>query len=686
VRHGVVIVVVLSVAFASGVGADGLETVELPRGREAEARAAIEDAGWIVLGDIAPGTVLAQPPSARKEGRFAGIRHRPWSTEEAVHPTLASLSADAAARRFTDGVPVVVRLVDAEGTDADVEAIARHAEVVWVEVSHPVRDVGLRVPAVALDRFRAELAACRRLAFAELQGGARLRNDRSVWRCQSGEPGSVPVFDRGLHGEGQVIGIMDTGVDPDHCHFDDTEVGLPVLNDDTDTRVGLAHRKLRAVDFWWREDGPPPGPSDWDDQGHGTHVAGSAAGDDGGDGIHGGFDGMAPAATLVIQDGGFRVDDCGDLPGLGCPMRPLGPMLAQAWMQGARIHTNSWGDEENIAPFNRYTERTADLDRFVWEHPAMLVLVAAGNAGALGVDTVGSPATGKNVLGVGALGEADREPPCPAPFSSRGWTHDGRIKPDLLAPGQQVRSAATDFTVGTATCGDRFSSGTSMASPTAAGLAALVRQYFADGWYPTGMADSSRGFEPSAALLRATLIASTVDVTTLGCSTAAPVPSRDQGWGLIQLDRALYFSEDDHGLVVEDRGDGFATSSDRAVSRGVLMPTGGELKVVLAWSDPPSSSTAAVNLVNDLDLVVEGPTGTYRGNVMSGGTSVPGGEADRLNNVEVVWLRDAVPGVWRVRVVPHRVQLAPQPWALVVVGDVEALRPRRASGRREARP
>jgi subtilisin family serine protease len=360
-------------------------------------------------------------------------------------------------------------------------------------------------------------------------------------------------------------------------------------------------------------------------------------------------------------------------------------MLAQAWAQGARIHTNSWGDEENIAPFNRYTERTADLDRFVWEHPEMLVLVAAGNAGQTD-DSVGSPSTGKNVLSVGALGTADVEPPCPASFSSRGWTHDGRIKPDLLAPGQQVRSAATDFTVGAVTCGDRFSSGTSMASPTAAGLAALVRQYFTDGWYPTGVADPAHSFEPSAALLRATLIASTVDLTTLGCPTARPVPSRDQGWGLIQLDRALRFPDDGHGLFVEDRGPGFLTSSDAAVTRGVEVPVTGELKVVLAWSDPPSSSTADVNLVNDLDLVVEGPTGTYRGNVMDAGVSVTGGDADRLNNLEVVWLRDAVPGVWRIRVEPHRIQLGPQPWALVAVGEVEDLRPRRAGDRRVAAP
>jgi hypothetical protein len=129
----------------------------------------------------------------------------------------------------------------------------------------------------------------------------------------------------------------------------------------------------------------------------------------------------------VIQDGGYSFDDCADLPGLGCPVRPLEPVLQQAWDQGARLHSNSWGDEENFLPHNRYTERAADVDRFVWEHPVMAVLFAAGNAGQEGDDTVISPATAKNVVAVGATWRADVDPPCPTEWSSRGLAHDGRI-------------------------------------------------------------------------------------------------------------------------------------------------------------------------------------------------------------------------------------------------------------------
>jgi hypothetical protein len=610
---------------------------------------------------------------------------RPWTGRDAVSPELASFDADQLTSQLSDGLPVVVGFAPTTDLKAAMaRLVSTGAEVVWTDGSGLVPQAGLRVPVDAVDAVRRRLAEEPTLLFAEPQGGAVLRNGRSAWRCQSGISGLTPVFDHGLHGENQIIGVMDTGIDPDHCFFVDPAVGLPVIGGDTSTAVGEAHRKLLAVDFWWSEDGPPPGSRDWDDQGHGSHVAGSAAGDHDGDGLAQGDDGMAPAAKLVIQDGGYRVDTCGDLPGLGCPMRPLGPMLEQAWQQGARIHTNSWGDEEEIYPFNRYTERTADIDRFVWQHPEMLVLVAAGNAGSFN-DTVGSPATGKNLIGVGAIWQADVEPPCPASFSSRGWTHDGRIKPDIMAPGTAVRSAATDFVVDGETCGLTEKSGTSMASPTAAGLAALVRQYFTDGWYPRGLPVAAARRTPSAALLKAMLIASAVDMRSLGCSTARPVPSRDQGWGLIELDRVLYFAGDDHGLVVEDRASGFDSSTDAGVVIPVEVHRTGAMKIVLAWTDPPSTSTAATNLVNDLDLVVEGPDGRYLGNVFVDGTSHPGGEADRLNNVEVVWLPDAGLGVWKITVEPHRVQLGPQPWALVATGSVGALTIRRGGARLEPR-
>ena len=180
-------------------------------------------------------------------------------------------------------------------------------------------------------------------------------------------------------------------------------------------------------------------------------------------------------------------------------------------------------------------------------------------------DTVISPSTGKNVVSVGATLHGDFEPTCTVAFSSRGWTHDGRIKPDVLAPGMWVMSAATNFVVPGPSCGNAQSSGTSMAAPTAAGLGALVRQYFTDGFYPAGFARPADGFEPTAALVKAVLIASAVDLSTRGCPDE-PIPSRDQGWGLIQLDTALAFAGDGRGLVVDDHREGFGSPGDEPVA------------------------------------------------------------------------------------------------------------------------
>ena len=152
---------------------------------------------------------------------------------------------------------------------------------------------------------------------------------------------------------------------------------------------------------------------------------------------------MAPRAQLVIQDGGYGVDNCADLPAIGCPAADLIPFFDQAYQQGARIHSNSWGDRENLTPYNIYSDGSQDADAFMWTHPDFLLVFAAGNNYGTSA-TVASPATGKNVLAVGATNH-DFSAGSVASFSSRGPVADGRIKPDVMAPGVSVvfRGATT---------------------------------------------------------------------------------------------------------------------------------------------------------------------------------------------------------------------------------------------------
>ena len=96
--------------------------------------------------------------------------------------------------------------------------------------------------------------------------------------------------------------------------------------------------------------------------------------------------------------------------------------------------------------------------------------------------------------------------------------------------------------VGNTTCdtGAPGACATSWATPNAAAAAVLVRQYFIEGWYPSGEKEARNAFTPTGALLKAVLLNSTVDMTGGSPGT----PHATEGWGLIRLDRTLVFCGD----------------------------------------------------------------------------------------------------------------------------------------------
>lgn len=518
--------------------------------------------------------------------------------------------------------------------------------------------------------LREPLAGLRDVFWIDLEGRRTLLNDTTIWVGQSGLSGgqTTPIFSQGIFGEGQTVGIIDTGIDPDACYFRDTARGLPPTNlCNGGTVVNTSQRKVIAVDFLTStECSGGIASTEWDTQNHGTHVAGTVAGDNFAHLLtHDGGDGMAPGAKLVIQDAGFRTDNCGDLPGIGCPVVDLNPIFQQAYTQGARIHTNSWGDNENAAVQNNYSAASQDVDEFMWNHKDFLIFFAAGNAGP-GTGSVGSPSTAKSAVAVGATLRGTSANSM-ASFSSCGPTADGRIKPEITVPGSNIVSARNDLNSGTNNCSTITMSGTSMATPGAAGLTALIRQYYTDGWYPTGAKNSLNALTPSAALLRATLVNSAVNMT----GTTA-MPANCQGWGRVLLENALFFTGQTRKLWISDTATPFVTGSvneDRAFT--FTVGTGESLKATLAWTDFPSTPAATPNLNNDLDLIVTGPTGTvWRGNVFSGGVSATGGAADRKNTLEQVLLAAPAAGTYTVTVRSFNVPNGPQPFALVVTGAI----------------
>lgn len=433
-----------------------------------------------------------------------------------------------------------------------------------------------------------------------------------------------------LHGEGQVIGLIDRG-QPDlkHCFFAD-----PVNPD-----PGPEHRKIKLV----RNSVQTP-PSD-----HATFTAGIAVGDDVNRPGASPHRGVAWAASLV----------CGNRLDLGEVSSLFAELLA-AGQAGARIHSNSWHSRAQLQGDQpSYDSRTAEADNFAWLNEDHLVIGSSGNTG----EEQGPPGTSKNGICVSC---ASPDPAAPAAGDGNpGPTVDGRRKPDLVASGCQIVSAQRKVVEGVrCTTGVMAPCASSFATPRVAAFGAIARQYFTEGFHPTGQPQASDRITPSGALLKAVLIhaATRPDPTR-------EYPNQIEGWGLLDSLEFLLPAPDGFGPLLWDvrNADGLATGGSHA--HELDLTSRRPLKITLVWTDPPGSVGSQRALVNDLDLVVSSPTGaTYLGNVFERGESVEGGLPDRVDTVESVVLTAPEPGRWLVEVRAHEVNVDAQGYALLVTG------------------
>ena len=291
--------------------------------------------------------------------------------------------------------------------------------------------------------------------------------------------------------------------------------------------------------------------------------------------------------------------------------------------------------------------------------------------------SVPAPGCAKNTMQVGGTRYVGAHPydDVVTPFSLVGPTRDGRIKPDVVAP-SWVMAGDSDGDVTSNACIQSQQSGTSWSAPSIAGEAALVRQYYTDGFYPTGVATPAHAFVPSAALLKATLIAAARSVPydwiyNSGLSAAKPAPNYEQGFGFPVLDDALYFPGDRLRTRIVDVPLVQGLAQNETATLRLNVAAGTPLKAVLVWTDPAGTprgvSDLTPELVNDLDLRIVDPTGL----TLLGNDSLHPGQPDRLNNVEAVSIEQPMSGLYTITVNAAQLRSGPrQSYALVITGDL----------------
>lgn len=483
--------------------------------------------------------------------------------------------------------------------------------------------------------------------YTDLDGsetGTRVMNFDAIWAL-------------GYKGEGQTVGMADTGLDSGST-----------------ATVAADFQGIIKNGFFYS-----PSNGSWQDpMGHGTHVAGSIVGR--GVSSKGKLKGGAHESMFVPQSLWSKVIDNLSLPA------KLGDLFSATYNEGARIHTNSWGKAAN---FGVYESTSVQVDEYMWNNPDMLILFAAGNSGVdknrdgvIDSGSVCSPGTAKNALTVGAsenvtfkggnqkfvkeMSSAPANWPAEpiwssklsdnaeglAMFSSRGPTRDGRLKPEIVAPGTNILSnrshvPGSNPMWGAYNADYTWAGGTSMATPLTAGAAAVTRELLIKKF---GIAN------PTAALVKATLMHTAHDLFPGQYGQGTPTqelkvrrPNSDEGYGRVDMKAIADLTSE--SLFLEKaiaQGEIFAQS---------VQVTDGKLLVNLVYTDAPGSPTAAQALVNNLDLTVIGSDGTVYG------------KPDAINNSEIVELSGLPAGIYTVNVKGTKIPMGnagKQPFALVV--------------------
>lgn len=383
---------------------------------------------------------------------------------------------------------------------------------------------------------------------------------------------------------------------------------------------------------------------------HATHVAGTVGGSGAGNANH---RGMAPGVQIVSygfeQPGGlsqgFLYTDPGDL---------LADYTAAITQFGADISNNSIGTntEPNGFPCEwqgNYGVTSGLIDaiaRGSTGNPFRIVWAAGNERQGSRCDIEGygdfystaPPAGAKNHIAVGSV---DADTDLTSSFSSWGPVDDGRIKPDVSAPGCQ---AGGDGGVTSLSSSGGYTTlcGTSMASPTVAGISALIleqwRLTFPD-------LDDLRG-----STLKAVLANSAEDRGNVG-------PDYKYGYGSVRAVPAVETVMNENVIEAE------VAQGETYRFVVVIGAEDTELKVTMAWDDAPAAPNVSSVLINDLDIRVIDPNGNthlpWTLNPASPDAPAVRTARDGVNNIEQVYIENPIPGGYTVEVVGFNIADGP---------------------------
>ncbi|KAE9019853.1 hypothetical protein PR003_g12790 [Phytophthora rubi] len=461
-----------------------------------------------------------------------------------------------------------------------------------------------------------------------------------------------------ITGSSIIVGITDTGLYIDHDQFDQDSRNMYDNEDLTARKVIYYQTFANDVD---EAEGVTCG--------HGTHVSGILAGSS--------YSkknkdlGIASSARIAFMDIGKQQSTCAGTSGCDVSLETPGEvanlMKAQV-ATGAKIFSFSWGTGAND-----YNTQTQQVDEYIYDNPEILIVVAAGNSGESGDHTISSPSGAKNVISVGASLNAAASfssTPCQsvlnentvASFSSIGPTLDGRQKPDIVAPGMSITSSQSEkpgsTTKSSAVCSLQ---GTSQATPVVAGMAVLIYEWLRDGWWKNGVADPTYGMDTiPASLIKALLLHSgeamsrrliepSTGVTSCVALEAAAktlnsYPDFSQGYGKPTMLNLVSFLDDNDSSSSSTTSSNTiyffpnsSAGSEPSVMEGsevtfhFMLTASVNLRVTIAWTDPPGSVGSKATLQNDLDLMLKVANTSAVFYPLSGN-----GSRDSVNNVEMV--------------------------------------------------